>query len=111
MSATAESEKFAKYFSIPIRGRLQEAPIIPIEGRTYKISEYYLEDLRSLGDLPFVEEDRPGISYELMDLVVKLIVKFDNIEADERQFKDSVNRGAVLIFLPGLSDINDLESK
>ena len=49
MSATAESEKFARYFSFPVRGTLEPAPIFSVEGRAFKISEYYLDDLKPLG--------------------------------------------------------------
>lgn len=50
MSATAESEKFARYFAVPIRDELAPAPIFNVQGRAYQIQEYYLEDLKQLCD-------------------------------------------------------------
>ena len=49
MSATAESEKFAKYFGEPIRDKLQPAPIFDIKGFSYHVDEFFLDDLEELG--------------------------------------------------------------
>ena len=48
MSATFNTEQFAKYFAQPVRGTLDPAPIVTIKGRKYDVTEYYLEDLKSL---------------------------------------------------------------
>lgn len=49
MSATADAEKFAKYFSTPIEGRFRNAPIIEVETNLpYTVREYYLNDLQNL---------------------------------------------------------------
>ena len=49
MSATFDTKKFAEYFAIPVRGVLEPAPIVSVEGRQYQVSEYYIEDLKPLG--------------------------------------------------------------
>ncbi len=49
MSATIESKKFADYFGIPVCNRMAAAPILTVSGRSYTVSEYYLEDLDKLG--------------------------------------------------------------
>lgn len=49
MSATFDTTQFANYFALPVRGRLEPAPVYTVEGRCFTVSEYYVEDLRQLG--------------------------------------------------------------
>ena len=51
MSATIDSQLFARYFSVPVRGMLEPAPVMTVEGQSYTVSEYYLEDLKPLGEV------------------------------------------------------------
>lgn len=51
MSATFDSDMFAKYFSIPVAGHLEPAPIISIEGKAYPVQEFYIEELKTIGDV------------------------------------------------------------
>ena len=51
MSATFDCNMFARYFAVPIRGQLEQAPIVSVEGEIFNVSEYYIEDLRSLGEV------------------------------------------------------------
>ncbi|KAI0215243.1 ATP-dependent RNA helicase TDRD9 [Lamellibrachia satsuma] len=112
MSATIDSQQFAQYFSLPVRGVLEAAPVMTVKGQSYTVSEYYLEDLHPLGDLPLLDPGSPGIPLESYKLVQRLIKQLDVIEtqqygADEGGF--SQKRGSVLVFLPGLGEINDLD--
>ncbi len=49
MSATINADLFANYFSIPVMGRMEPAPVVTVTGRMYKVSEFYIEDLAPLG--------------------------------------------------------------
>ena len=49
MSATFDTELFGKYFSRLIGGKIEKAPVVVVEGRSYDVSEYYLDDLSELG--------------------------------------------------------------
>ena len=51
MSATIDSQLFARYFSVPVRGMLEPAPVMTVEGQSYTVSEYYLGDLHPLGEV------------------------------------------------------------
>ena len=51
MSATIDSQLFAQYFSLPVRGVLEPAPVMTVQGQSFTVSEYYLEDLHPLGDV------------------------------------------------------------
>ena len=56
MSATAESKKFANYFARkpPLENphqQLQPAPIFKVKGRTFRVQDFYLDDLRELGQV------------------------------------------------------------
>lgn len=56
MSATAEGTKLAKYFEVPVYGKLQPAPIMNIDApREYSIDVYYLEALSHLGEVNFCQ--------------------------------------------------------
>lgn len=49
MSATFDSDMFSQYFAWPVGGQLEKAPVMIVEGRSYEVAEYYLEDLKELG--------------------------------------------------------------
>jgi len=51
MSATLQSNLFSRYFSVPVQGQLQGAPVIPVEGKMYPVKEIYLDHLLSLGQV------------------------------------------------------------
>ena len=51
MSATFDSDMFAQYFALPVRDQLEPAPIVSVEGKPFKVTEYYAEDLQQLGEV------------------------------------------------------------
>ena len=51
MSATLDSELFARYFAVRISGRLELAPIVQVEGRSYRVTEFYLDDIKHIGEV------------------------------------------------------------
>ncbi|KAG1700906.1 ATP-dependent RNA helicase TDRD9 [Nymphon striatum] len=110
MSATINTKMFAEYFSMPVGNRLEPAPVIEIEGKSYTVSEFYLNDLQPLGNLPTLSIDAPNITYESYLLAITLIKMFDRIEHEEKEDKSKTcPRGAVLVFLPGIFEIQEME--
>ncbi|ELU13161.1 hypothetical protein CAPTEDRAFT_117270, partial [Capitella teleta] len=104
MSATLDSNLFAQYFSTPLLGRLEPAPVITVVGRQFSVQEYYTDDIEALGKIPHPEEGSPSAQAEAYDLAVRLIKQFDNIEESQRlkeEEKASRHKGSVLVFLPG----------
>ena len=45
MSATLESDLFSRYFAMSVRGNLEGAPVVSVEGKGFPVQEIYLEDL------------------------------------------------------------------
>ena len=54
MSATIDSQLFANYFSVAVGDKLSPSPILSVQGRTYKVSEFYLDHLIELADVSIV---------------------------------------------------------
>ena len=49
MSATIESDLFSMYFAVPVRGRVEGAPVVTVDGKSFPVVECYLEDLKDIG--------------------------------------------------------------
>ena len=49
MSATIESDLFSMYFALPVRGRVEGAPVVSVEGRSFPVVESYLDELTDVG--------------------------------------------------------------
>ncbi|KAF7992726.1 hypothetical protein HCN44_005070 [Aphidius gifuensis] len=110
MSATINVDKFAKYFSIYVGKKLTNAPVISvIKSSHFKIREYYLSDLRELGDLPEIIENNPTITLKMLNLCKNLILHFDTIEKTKITDDNKIeNRPTVLVFLPGIYEIEEM---
>ncbi|XP_048586381.1 ATP-dependent RNA helicase TDRD9 isoform X1 [Nematostella vectensis] len=106
MSATLESDLFSRYFAMPIRGQLEGAPVFAVEGNIFPVQEYYLEDLASVGPLPDILLEEPEIAPEGYDLAAQIIVYLDYWERAGVSADTKVERGSVLIFLPGIAEIS-----
>ncbi|XP_022106993.1 putative ATP-dependent RNA helicase TDRD9 [Acanthaster planci] len=113
MSATFDTSMFAHYFAMPIAGKLEDAPVVNIEGRIYDVQEHYVEDISHLG--PYIESENgdAAVTSEAYDLARALIVQFDELEVaeqgDHEKSGRAKHRGTVLVFLPGLAEINQLD--
>lgn len=56
--------------------------------------------------------DEPGIDDELYSMAVNLIIQFENIDAEEySMFQHGMKNPTVLIFLPGINEINRMRSE
>ena len=115
MSATLDSDMFSRYFSLPINGRLEGAPVVTVEGRSYPVEEIYLNEIihsvhkRSL---PLLDPGEPGIDEEQYHTAACLIGQLDSWEIDVQGATDNGfagERGSVLVFLPGKEHIKDMD--
>lgn len=51
MSATINCKEFADYFAVPVRNKLNPAYVFEVEGKSYAIEEYYLNDLKHISHI------------------------------------------------------------
>lgn len=109
MSATFDSDMFSQYFAWPVGGQLEKAPVMIVEGRSYEVAEYYLEDLKELGRLPEISASSASIMPETIALATSLIENLDNLENNQQRGANAA-RGSVLVFLPGLEEIGAMDS-
>lgn len=49
MSATIQSDLFSMYFAVPVRGKVEGAPVVTVGGKSFNVVECYLEDLKDIG--------------------------------------------------------------
>ncbi|XP_076825905.1 ATP-dependent RNA helicase TDRD9-like [Clavelina lepadiformis] len=93
---------------------------ISIDGGFRHVSDNYIEDLPSFGNIPTFEISNPEISEEAYAIAARLIVYLDKIENDDEAKQTSIkgqldptssSRGSVLVFLPGLFHIQKMEKR
>nr|XP_016846157.1 PREDICTED: putative ATP-dependent RNA helicase TDRD9 isoform X2 [Anolis carolinensis] len=114
MSATINCQEFAEYFAIPVRNKLYPAYVFEVEGKPHAIEEYYLDDLTHVIShimTCFQAAEDPQIYTEMYNAAVALIMWFDKLEiqesgAENPNLEYMSERGSVLVFLPGLEEIN-----
>ncbi|XP_044292607.1 ATP-dependent RNA helicase TDRD9 [Varanus komodoensis] len=114
MSATISCQEFAHYFAVPIRNRLYPVYVFEVEGKPHTIEEYYLDELKSIIShirIPAQVFEEPVIHPEMYKTAVALIRWFDKLElkesgAENQSLDFMSERGSVLVFLPGLAEIN-----
>lgn len=106
MSATIDADEYIEYFTKPASSF--DPCFIPINIeiplRHKKLDIFYAEHLRQLDSsnhlkkINELKRDEPELLSDAMDLAVKLINSLDLVDATGR-------RGAVLVFLPGMEEI------
>ncbi|KAL6044869.1 hypothetical protein STEG23_017040, partial [Scotinomys teguina] len=114
MSATINCKEFADYFAVPVQNKMSPAHVFEVEGKPHAIEEYYLNDLGHINHsgLPPYRLEEPVITKDIYEVAVSLIQMFDDLDMKENgnrtwsgaQFV--LERSSVLVFLPGLSEIN-----
>ncbi|XP_031702877.1 ATP-dependent RNA helicase TDRD9 [Anarrhichthys ocellatus] len=117
MSATIDTKQFAEYFGTPFHGKMIPAYVFEVEGTPYAIEEFYLDDLQT----PFTSRtellhlDDPRISVEMYNVAISLIQSFDELEGKDSSKAETdggmtfSERGSVLVFLPGINEINYMQ--
>lgn len=109
MSATFDTEEFSRYFRTPGGGSMIDAPTINLTAeRQFKIREFFLEDLESIAQKAVFDYDTPGIDASVYNVAVILIAMFYNWNKDDHKSEDCPT---VLVFLPGIHEIQELFRK
>ncbi|OCT68434.1 hypothetical protein XELAEV_18039735mg [Xenopus laevis] len=113
MSATINCKEFADYFAVPVLNKLTPAYIFEVEGKPHDIEVFYLDDLKDIPQAKIADHffDEPLISKEMYEVATSLIHLFDEMEKEELKQgrmsrKDYIESNSVLVFLPGLMEIN-----
>jgi HrpA-like RNA helicase len=102
MSATVDTSVFKSYFP--------EIDTAHIKGRTFPIQDYYLDDVLEKTQFQIQINDewirpKPGSNFFTSgrvnyDLIAELVIKIDE------DLEKASNKGSILIFLPGVAEIN-----
>ncbi|NXU44496.1 TDRD9 helicase, partial [Drymodes brunneopygia] len=116
MSASINSKELADYFALPVQNGLNPVCVFKVEGRPFAVEEYYLDDLKDIFDFQLHPQTlgKPMIEQKMYQVTVSLIRSFDEFEKrSNREIKnlnDTLERGSVLVFLPGLGEIRYMHS-
>ncbi|TRZ24453.1 hypothetical protein HGM15179_002660 [Zosterops borbonicus] len=116
MSASINSKELADYFTLPVHNGLNPVCIFKVEGRPFAVEEYYLDDLKDMFDFQLRPQSfgEPAIEKKMYQVAVSLIQSFDEFEKrsnrEEKNLSNTLERGSVLVFLPGLGEIRYMHS-
>ncbi|KAK8041366.1 hypothetical protein PG994_014373 [Apiospora phragmitis] len=116
MSATLDAATFRDYFTSEGLG----VGLVEISGRTFPVDDYYLDDIIRMTDFNLgydrYYDDTPVDSDKSTDPVNKIIQKLgsrinysllaETTKAIDASLYDSNKKGGILIFLPGVAEIN-----
>ncbi|NXQ13012.1 TDRD9 helicase, partial [Peucedramus taeniatus] len=116
MSASINSKELADYFALPLDNGLNPVCVFKVEGRPFAVEEYYLDDLKDIFDFQLNRQslEEPVIEQKMYQVAVSLIQSFDDLEkrssGGKKSFSGTLERGSVLVFLPGLGEIRYMHS-
>ncbi|NWX28364.1 TDRD9 helicase, partial [Notiomystis cincta] len=116
MSASINSKELADYFAVPVHNGLNQVVVFKVEGRPFAVEEYYLDDLKDIFDFQLHPQSlgEPVIEQKMYQVAVSLIQSFDEFEKrnsrEKKTLSDTLERGSVLVFLPGLGEIRYMHS-
>lgn len=116
MSATLDSATFADYFKVDGLS----VGMVEIAGRTYPVEDFYLDDIIRITNFSLWRDDFTDKSVdrkgEYQDPVAKTIQRLgmrinynllvDTTKALDEELSDTQKSGGILIFLPGVAEIN-----
>lgn len=108
MSATIQTEKFASYVYKQLSNMLRsaasiaQAPIVSVAGRTFPVSDYYLDDIIDYLKPNRNKKQKNEINYDAIAQLVSLLAQSTG------SGMISAASGAVLIFMPGVAEIQKL---
>ncbi|XP_045776416.1 probable ATP-dependent RNA helicase spindle-E [Maniola jurtina] len=114
MSATFNCETFADYFLIPMADTRQQASFlrITVNEPTFTVKTFYLDALKQFGqmiDKVIPKANEAAILPEMHHLVINLIDAFEKIDKkEEYEVRSEADLPSVLIFLPGIYEIEEL---
>ncbi|XP_034664605.1 probable ATP-dependent RNA helicase spindle-E [Drosophila subobscura] len=110
MSATIDPRELSDYFAT----KSSVPPIISASpGRNYTVNKYYRDQLHAVNWEGHMEDiDSPGISHQGYRSAIKIILVIDNMERNDKvtgkTYQQALREGSVLIFLPGIGEINSM---
>ncbi|KAK9877509.1 hypothetical protein WA026_018618 [Henosepilachna vigintioctopunctata] len=109
MSATINTEDFAHYFRYQYKGDDFQAPVVYInEPNQFAITKYFLDNLPPSLPTAHFDIDKPEICEGVINVFLFLLTAFNKLdEADP--FTNETRLGSVLVFLPGIREIEDIE--
>lgn len=106
MSATFDTDKYATYFQTHSHYHRSPAPTIFIpKNEKYQIQIYYANQLNHF-EWPEFYEDRPCIELASFHALVQLVKLFSKLDSKD-QVTRQVRVGSVLVFLPGIFEIEE----
>lgn len=112
MSATIDTSRFSKYFTVKAGAIRSEAVVYEIKGgQNYPVYEYFVDSMEhKCGQLPAESVVNPTISDAAYKACVKLVQAFELIDELENKSHTTnpAHKGSVLIFLPGIREIEIL---
>nr|XP_032521208.1 probable ATP-dependent RNA helicase spindle-E [Danaus plexippus plexippus] len=114
MSATFNCRAFADYFLIPTPAGLQMSSCLKVtnDKPAFTVKTFYLNHLTKFGAIlqqSTPKSNEPVILPQMYHLVVKLVNAFENIDKQEEYSdRSEADLPSVLIFLPGIHEIEEL---
>lgn len=111
MSATFNVEKFSKYFSFYAGDKLIQGPIIDVQkSNFFVVREFTLDEIHGMGPIPEIKADEPCVSKQMLDFTCRLLKILDRVDEETDRFgrKAGGERPTVLVFLPGIHEIEEL---
>ena len=51
MSATVDAYAYTRYFAMKTPRGVEPAPAITVQGRTYRVIDFYLDDIKHVGEV------------------------------------------------------------
>nr|XP_026494263.1 probable ATP-dependent RNA helicase spindle-E [Vanessa tameamea] len=116
MSATFNCKAFADYFLIPTPRGFQMSSCLKVTNnkQTFTVKTFYLNHLNKFGSIlqqATPKNDEPVILQDMYHLVIKLVNAFELIDKKEEYTdRHEADLPSVLIFLPGIHEIEELYS-
>jgi ATP-dependent RNA helicase DHX57 len=117
MSATLDAATFRNYFT----SEGLQVGMVEIAGRTYPVEDYYLDDIIRMTNFTisndrYYHEDKSDAKTSEQDSINKIIQRLgsrinyslllETAKAIDEQLYESNKKGGILIFLPGVAEIN-----
>ncbi|XP_034488206.1 probable ATP-dependent RNA helicase spindle-E [Drosophila innubila] len=110
MSATIDTREFSKYFATST----SFPPVVTAShGRKYPLVKFYRDQLQNIHWMDEPPQREPGITDDGYDDAVKMLLIIDNMErkaaeTSQQSYEEAMRIGAVLIFLPGIHEIDTM---
>ncbi|KAF4509650.1 hypothetical protein G6O67_003798 [Ophiocordyceps sinensis] len=109
MSATLDAATFNHYFA----SEGLSVGSVEIAGRTFPVDEYYLDDVIRMtgfnaeaGDKGFITDDTIGRVIQTLGHRINYNLLVEAVQAVDWELSDEKKSGGILIFLPGVGEIN-----